>query len=56
MLQITVTQLFEYANRIANPHQRIQFAGEHTSTINRGMEGAMESGERAALELMNLLG
>lgn len=49
-------QISKYANLIANPHQRIHFAGEHTSIINRGMEGAMESGERAALDLMNLLG
>ena len=35
---------------IANSLGRIHFAGEHTALTNRGMEGAMESGERAALE------
>lgn len=36
---------------IAEPHGRVHFCGEHTATMNRGMEGAMESGERAAVEL-----
>jgi monoamine oxidase len=30
------------------PHGRIHFCGEHTSVTARGMEGALESGERAA--------
>jgi len=34
---------------------RIVFAGEHTARLARGMEGAMESGERAALQLMELI-
>lgn len=34
------------------PHGRIHFAGEHTARAARGMEGAMESGERAALEVL----
>ena len=34
------------------PHGRIHFCGEHTALTNRGMEGAMESGERAALEIL----
>jgi len=48
-------QITDFANDIAKPNHRIHFAGEHTALINRGMEGAMESGERAALEIMNLL-
>ena len=31
------------------------FAGEHTAVSYRGMEGAMESGERAALEVARML-
>jgi monoamine oxidase len=31
---------------------RIHFCGEHTVQANRGMEGAMESAERAALEVL----
>ncbi len=33
------------------PHGRVHFCGEQTSVGSRGMEGAMESGERAALEV-----
>jgi len=40
---------------IAKPWGRIHFAGEHTALTNRGMEGAMESGERAALEVLGAL-
>lgn len=34
---------------------RIHFCGEHTATSNRGMEGAMESGERAAFEVLDAI-
>ena len=37
------------------PAGRVFFAGEHTAESYRGMEGAMESGERVALEVMRLL-
>ncbi len=37
---------------IAKPHGRMHFCGEHTAQANRGMEGAMESGERAAIEIL----
>jgi monoamine oxidase len=36
---------------MAKPHGRIHFCGEHTATMNRGMEGAMESAERVAMEV-----
>ena len=36
------------------PHGRIHFSGQHTAAIEFGMEGAMDSGERAALEILNL--
>ncbi|RKR15253.1 monoamine oxidase [Maribacter vaceletii] len=49
-------QITDFANHLAKPIGRIHFAGEHTAIMNRGMEGAMESGERAALELLNLIG
>ncbi len=49
-------QITEFAKDIAKPNGRIHFAGEHTALVNRGMEGAMESGERAAIELLSLLG
>lgn len=37
------------------PLGRLVFAGEHTAQLARGMEGAMESGERAAVQLMERL-
>jgi len=40
---------------MAQPHGRVHFCGEHTATMNRGMEGAMESGERVALEVAERL-
>ncbi len=49
-------QITDFANSLADPIGRIHFAGEHTAVMNRGMEGAMESGERAAFELLGLLG
>jgi monoamine oxidase len=45
-------QVTAFARDIARPHGRIHFCGEHTAISNRGMEGAMESGERAALEIL----
>lgn len=48
-------QITRFANPMSKPHGRIFFAGEHTSGVARGMEGAMESGERAALEAMDIL-
>jgi monoamine oxidase len=37
---------------IATPEDRIHFAGEHTSSWMGWMEGALESGERAAAEVV----
>lgn len=48
-------QITRYGASIAQPHGRIFFAGEHTAMLNRGMEGAMESGERAAAEALEKL-
>ncbi|MFQ5635262.1 MAG: flavin monoamine oxidase family protein, partial [Gammaproteobacteria bacterium] len=45
-------QVTALAPHVATPHGRIHFCGEHTAVSNRGMEGAMESGERAALEVL----
>ncbi len=36
-------------------HGRVHFCGEQTAVANRGMEGAMESGERAAIEVLGWL-
>ena len=37
------------------PHEALHFAGEHTRRLEVGMEAAMESGERAALEVLDKL-
>ncbi|MCP5327477.1 MAG: FAD-dependent oxidoreductase [Sinobacteraceae bacterium] len=45
-------QIARYGNIAAEPHGNIHFAGEHTAVLMQGLEGAMESGERAALEIL----
>lgn len=39
-------------NHMAKPAGRIHFCGEHTATGARGLEGALESAERVALEVL----
>lgn len=46
----------KFGNITAAPHGRIHFAGEHTSATMLGMEGALESGERAAVEILQEVG
>lgn len=46
----------KYKETMAQPSGPIHFAGEHTSQSTRGLEGAMESGERAAFEVLDALG
>jgi len=48
-------QIHKYQPVLAEPAGRIHFCGEHTATSNRGMEGAMESGERCAFEVLDML-
>ncbi|MEZ5564352.1 MAG: NAD(P)/FAD-dependent oxidoreductase [Gammaproteobacteria bacterium] len=45
----------KFGNCIADAHGRIHFAGVDTAVTSTGMEGAMESGERAALEILQRL-
>ncbi len=42
----------KFGNIIAQVHGRIHFAGVQSAVMMMGMEGAMESGERAALEIL----
>lgn len=42
----------KYVNHMAKPAGRIHFCGEHTATGARGLEGAFESAERVALEVL----
>ena len=46
-------QMSTMAADIARPEGRIHFAGEHTSAWMGWMEGALESGERAANEVLS---
>lgn len=48
-------QITTFGNHVATPAGRIHFAGEHTDFANRGMESAMESGERAAFEVADVI-
>jgi monoamine oxidase len=41
--------------RLAERHGRVSFAGEHTAVAYSGMEGAMESADRAVLETLRRL-
>lgn len=45
-------QIQAWAERVTMPADRLYFAGEHTSYLHTGMEGAMESGERAAYAII----
>jgi monoamine oxidase len=44
-------QLTEWGPELARPEGRLHFAGEHTSALARTIEGALESGNRAAREV-----
>lgn len=48
-------QISEFLVALGEPAGRLHFCGEHTALSNRGLEGAMESGERAALEALELI-
>lgn len=45
-------QVTQFAAHMREPHGNIHFCGEHTALMERGMEGAFESGERAALDVL----
>ncbi|MBM3514441.1 MAG: FAD-binding protein [Alphaproteobacteria bacterium] len=40
---------------MAKPHHGVFFCGEHTADSTRGLEGALESGERAAFEILGAI-
>ena len=46
-------QISAFANEMAKPAGRIFFCGEHTAEVNRGLEGALESSERAVQEILS---
>jgi monoamine oxidase len=45
-------QIKAFSEVIARPSGRLHFAGEHTAKWSSGMEAALESGERASLEII----
>lgn len=45
-------QITRFGATMGAPHGRIRFCGEHLGLASRGMEGAMESGERVAAEII----
>lgn len=45
-------QITEFGKEMALPSGRLHFCGEHTATANRGIEAALESSERVALEVL----
>ena len=46
-------QMAAFAAEIPQPIGRIHFAGEHTELVAPGMEGALVSGKRAAMEIID---
>jgi monoamine oxidase len=48
-------QIRAFQAQMARPAGRIHFAGEHTAIRHSGLEGALESAERATLELQGRL-
>lgn len=46
-----VGRVLDWVNTMAEPHGRIHFAGEHLREVELGMEAAMASGERAAIDV-----
>lgn len=48
-------QVTRFASHLRDPHGRLHFCGEHSATVERGMEAAFEAGERVALEVIEAL-
>jgi monoamine oxidase len=48
-------QIGACANAFERPWGLLHFAGEHLSSAHTGMEGALESGERAAVDVLSAL-
>lgn len=46
-------QVVKYGRHMRDALGNVFFCGEHTAIMQRGMEGAFESGERAAIDVLN---
>jgi monoamine oxidase len=49
-------EVTRFGQAIAEPWQRLHFAGEHTRDVEPGMEAAAATGERAAFEVLERMG
>ncbi len=49
-------EMGRFIHDMIKPHDRIHFAGEQTRRLEIGMESAFESGERAAIEIIEKMG
>jgi monoamine oxidase len=49
-------QIGRWAGKMGSPAGRLFFAGEHLGLVHTGMEAAFESGERAARDVLGLIG
>lgn len=47
-------QITKFGESYNKPHNNIHFAGEHTAMLAAGIEGAFETGERAAFEVLDI--
>ena len=47
-------EVTRFARDLGRAHGRLHFCGEHLATTSRGMEGAMESAEEAAAEILEI--
>jgi len=48
-------QVTQFAGKMNAPHERIHLCGDATGLSNRGMEAALESAERVALEILEVV-
>ena len=53
--ELPVGRVLDWVNHMAEPHGRVHFAGEHLRKSEIGMEAAMATGERAAIEIISRL-
>ncbi|MEM7705057.1 MAG: FAD-dependent oxidoreductase [Pseudomonadota bacterium] len=53
--ELPVGRVNAWVNAMSKPHGRVHFAGEHLRQLELGMEAAMETGERAAMEIAQTL-
>jgi monoamine oxidase len=53
--ELPVGRVLDWVQHMGKPHGRVHFAGEHLRETQLGMEAAMESGERAAIEIVTRL-